>query len=82
MKKVSFTGRLDARLIDVESGEILLVFKDDGSTSDLSAKVAGGGTTVDYPGPAPGVGLDPRLTRGKPSPEVGPPATARRHGRC
>ena len=59
MKKVSFTGRLDARLIDVESGEILLDFKDDGSTSDLSAKVAGGGTTVDYPGPA---------TRGRPRP--------------
>lgn len=48
MKKVSFSGRLDARLIEVETGEILLAFKDDSSTGDLSAKVAGGGREVQY----------------------------------
>jgi curli biogenesis system outer membrane secretion channel CsgG len=48
IRKVSFSGRLDARLIDVESGEILGAFKDDSSTGDLSAKVAGGGSEVEY----------------------------------
>ena len=48
MKKVSFSGRLDARLIEVETGEILLAFKDDNSTGDMSAKVAGGGREVQY----------------------------------
>jgi curli biogenesis system outer membrane secretion channel CsgG len=48
MKKVKFSGRLDARLIEVETGEILLAFKDDSETSDVSAKVAGGGSEVQY----------------------------------
>lgn len=48
MRKVSFSGRLDARLIEVETGEILLAFKEDSSTGDLSAKVAGGGKEVEY----------------------------------
>jgi curli biogenesis system outer membrane secretion channel CsgG len=48
MRKVSFSGRLDARLVEVETGEILGAFKDDSSTGDLSAKVAGGGTEVEY----------------------------------
>ena len=48
MRKVSFSGRLDARLIEVETGEILLALKDDSSTGDLSAKVAGGGKEVEY----------------------------------
>lgn len=48
MRKVSFSGRLDARLIEVETGEILGAFKDDSSTGDLSAKVAGGGSEVEY----------------------------------
>jgi curli biogenesis system outer membrane secretion channel CsgG len=48
VKKVSFSGRLDARLIEVETGEILIAFKDDNNTGDLSAKVAGGGKEVEY----------------------------------
>lgn len=48
LRKVSFSGRLDARLIEVETGEILGAFKDDSSTGDISAKVAGGGKEVEY----------------------------------
>jgi curli biogenesis system outer membrane secretion channel CsgG len=48
LRKVSFSGRLDARLIEVETAEILAAFKDDSSTGDLSAKVAGGGKEVEY----------------------------------
>jgi curli biogenesis system outer membrane secretion channel CsgG len=48
IKRVNFSGRLDARLIDVETGEILVTFKDENETGDTSAKVAGGGTNVEY----------------------------------
>lgn len=48
MRKVNFSGRLDARLIDVESGEVLVTFKDESETGDTSAKVAGGGSEVEY----------------------------------
>jgi curli biogenesis system outer membrane secretion channel CsgG len=48
MKKATFSGRLDVRLVEVESGEILGAFKEEGSTGDTSVKVAGGGTEVDY----------------------------------
>jgi len=48
MKKATFSGRLDVRLIEVETGEILGAFKEEGSTGDTSVKVAGGGTEVDY----------------------------------
>ena len=46
--KMKFSGRIDVRLIDVESGEILGTFKDEEETADSSVKVAGGGTQVDY----------------------------------
>ena len=46
--KVKFSGRLDVRLIDVQSGEILASFKDEEETADSSVKIAGGGTDVDY----------------------------------
>ncbi len=46
--QVKFSGRLDVRLIDVGSGEILATFKDEEETSDNSVKVAGGGSQVDY----------------------------------
>jgi curli biogenesis system outer membrane secretion channel CsgG len=46
--KVKFTGRLDVRLIDTQSGEVLATFKDEEETADTSVKVAGGGTEVDY----------------------------------
>jgi curli biogenesis system outer membrane secretion channel CsgG len=46
--KMKFSGRIDVRLIDVESGEILGTFKDEEETADSSVKVAGGGSQVDY----------------------------------
>jgi curli biogenesis system outer membrane secretion channel CsgG len=46
--KVKFTGRLDVRLIDTQSGEVLGTFKDEEETADTSVKIAGGGTDVDY----------------------------------
>ena len=48
VKKVNFTGRLDARLIEVETGEVLVTFKDENETGDTSAKVAGTGSEVEY----------------------------------
>lgn len=46
--KMKFSGRIDARLIDTQSGEILGTFKDEEETADTSVKIAGGGTHVDY----------------------------------
>ena len=48
IKKASFTGRLDLRLIDVETGEILGTWKDEDKVADTSVKVAGTGAEVDY----------------------------------
>jgi curli biogenesis system outer membrane secretion channel CsgG len=47
-QNVKFTGRLDVRLIDTQTGEILGTFKDENETSDMSVKVAGGGTEISY----------------------------------
>ncbi len=46
--KMKFSGRVDARLIDVQTGEILGTFKDEEETADSSVKIAGGGSQVDY----------------------------------
>lgn len=46
--KATFTGRLDVRLIDVQTGEILAVAKEEGTTKDTSVKVAGTGEDVQY----------------------------------
>jgi curli biogenesis system outer membrane secretion channel CsgG len=48
VKQVNFSGRLDARLIEVETGEILVTFKDENETGNTSAKVAGTGGGVQY----------------------------------
>lgn len=48
MKRAKFSGRLDVRLIEVETGEILLAMKEDGESGDTSVKVAGGGNDVAY----------------------------------
>lgn len=48
LKKASFTGRLDLRMIEVETGEILGTWKDEGSVADTSVKIAGTGTEVEY----------------------------------
>jgi curli biogenesis system outer membrane secretion channel CsgG len=48
MHKVKFNGRLDIRLIDVQTGEILMTMKDEEDTADTSVKIAGGGTEVNY----------------------------------
>jgi len=46
--KATFTGRLDVRLIDVQTGEILAVAKEEGTVKDTSVKVAGTGEDVQY----------------------------------
>ena len=48
VKKASFTGRLDIRLIEVETGEILGAWKDEDKVNDTSVKVAGTGAEVQY----------------------------------
>ncbi len=48
VKKASFTGRLDIRLIEVETAEILGAWKDEDKVSDTSVKVAGTGAEVAY----------------------------------
>ncbi|HJW32046.1 MAG TPA: CsgG/HfaB family protein [Holophagaceae bacterium] len=48
VKKASFTGRLDIRLIEVETGEILGAWKEEDKTSDTSVKVAGTGAEISY----------------------------------
>ena len=48
VKKASFTGRLDIRLIEVETGEILGAWKDEDKVDDTSVKVAGTGAEVQY----------------------------------
>jgi curli biogenesis system outer membrane secretion channel CsgG len=48
MSKATFSGRLDVRLIDVKTGEILAVAKEDGTVKDVSCKVAGTGSDVQY----------------------------------
>ena len=42
VKKVNFSGRLDARLIEVETGEILVVFKDESEVGDTSSPSGSG----------------------------------------
>ena len=46
--KASFNGRLDVRLIEVETGEILDTLKDESKVSDLSVMVGGTGREVEY----------------------------------
>ncbi len=48
VKKASFSGRLDIRLIEVETGEILGAWKDEDKVGDTSVKVAGTGAEVQY----------------------------------
>jgi curli biogenesis system outer membrane secretion channel CsgG len=48
VKSVTFSGRLDARLVEVETGEILVTFKDENEVGNTSTKVAGGGGGVVY----------------------------------
>lgn len=48
IKKASFTGRLDIRLIEVETGEVLGAWKDEDKVDNTSVKVAGTGGDVQY----------------------------------
>jgi curli biogenesis system outer membrane secretion channel CsgG len=48
VKKASFSGRLDIRLIEVETGEVLGAWKDEDKLDDTSVKVAGTGVEVQY----------------------------------
>lgn len=46
--KASFTGRLDIRLIDIQTGEILGAWTDDGKVADHAVEIAGTGTEMNY----------------------------------
>ncbi len=48
IKKATFSGRLDCRLIEVETGEILWSGKDEAKTGETTVKVAGTGAEVQY----------------------------------
>nr|WP_320133010.1 CsgG/HfaB family protein [uncultured Holophaga sp.] len=48
IKKASFTGRLDVRVIDVQTGEIIATVKDEGEVKDMGVKVAGTGNEVQW----------------------------------
>jgi len=50
VQKVSFAGRLDIRIIDVQTGEILAAVSEDGKVADYGVKVAGAGNEVQYDG--------------------------------
>ncbi|MBK8726631.1 MAG: hypothetical protein IPL96_11480 [Holophagaceae bacterium] len=46
--KAEFSGRLDARVIDVETGEIIGAVGDDSKVSNVGVKVAGTGGEIQY----------------------------------
>ncbi len=46
--KAEFSGRLDARVIDVETGEIIGAAGDDSKVSNVGVKVAGTGGEIQY----------------------------------
>lgn len=46
--KAEFSGRLDARVIDVETGEIVGAVGDDGVVANVGVKVAGTGNEIQY----------------------------------
>lgn len=46
--RASFTGRLDVRMIEVETGEILVTAKDDSKVTDTSVMVGGTGREIEY----------------------------------
>jgi len=48
IRKASFTGRLDMRVIDVETGEIVAVASEEGTTANAQVKVAGTGGGIEY----------------------------------
>lgn len=50
VKKVSFTGRLDLRLVEVETGEILEAFREEGAVENTSVKFLGAGVDIAYDG--------------------------------
>jgi len=50
VKKASFTGRLDLRIIEVQTGEILEAFKDEGVVEDAGVTFLGAGTEISYDG--------------------------------
>jgi curli biogenesis system outer membrane secretion channel CsgG len=63
VKKASFTGRLDIRLIEVETGEVLGAWKDEDKVSDTSVKVAGTGAEVSYDEELVGKVFEPIVAR-------------------
>ncbi|MBK9795984.1 MAG: hypothetical protein IPP58_05725 [Holophagaceae bacterium] len=63
VKKASFTGRLDIRLIEVETGEILGAWKDEDKVDNTSVKVAGTGGDVQYDEELVGKVFEPIVAR-------------------
>lgn len=48
IKKASFSGRLDVRIIDVQTGEIIATAKDENSVSDVGVKILGTGNDIQW----------------------------------
>jgi len=63
VKKASFTGRLDIRLIEVETGEVLGAWKDEDKVDNTSVKVAGTGGDVQYDEELVGKVFEPIVAR-------------------
>ena len=63
VKRVSFNGRLDIRLVSVETGEVLDVFHDEGKVEDRSVKFLSAGTEVQYDGELVNQVFEPVVTR-------------------
>lgn len=48
VSKATLTGRLDVRLIDAQTGEVVAVAKEEGITKDTAVKVAGTGNDMQF----------------------------------
>jgi curli biogenesis system outer membrane secretion channel CsgG len=48
VSKASFTGRLDVRLVDVQTSEVMAALHEEGEIKDTSVKVAGTGSDVQF----------------------------------
>jgi len=63
VKEVSFTGRLDLRLLDVETGEVLEVFREEGTLASTQVTFLGAGVAFAYDGELVGRVFEPIVAR-------------------
>lgn len=63
VKEVSFTGRLDLRLLDVETGEVLEVFREEGTLASTQVTFLGAGLEFAYDGELVGRVFEPITAR-------------------